>query len=415
MDKRTTRRTLLDSKIFWAIVSLLASTLLWVYVTTTQGDVIEQTFEGVTVVFNGEDVLRENEGLVISNVSSNTVNVRIRATRRELSKLTSSNIVAYVDVSKFTAAGMYNQSVSVQFPLGSNAGSITVTAMSPKSVSFDLEKTSSRNVEVNGKFTGTVAEGFAAQPLQFSPHSITLNGPDSELDQIAYVWVEVSGDNVSKTIQTSASYKLMDKNGKVLDLPNVTSNPQAVTVTVPVTATKEVPLTVDLAEGGGATAQNVKITCVPATITVAGDAETLAGLNKISVGTVDLSSFAESFEDSFKIVLANGITNVTGITQASVTVQIVGLETRKISVTNISTVNVPSGRTASVITESADVTLRGTAASLDQIQPNNVRVVADLSELGSTTGVFEPPAKVYVDGVTGVGAVGSYTVYVRLK
>lgn len=415
MDKRTTRRTILDSRIFWAIVSLLASVLLWVYVTTTQGDVIEQTFEGVSVVFNGEDVLRENEGLVISNVSSNTVNVRIRATRRELSKLTSSNIVAYVDVSKFTSAGMYNQSVSVQFPLGSNTGSITVTAMSPKSVSFDLEKTSSRNVEVNGKFTGTVAEGFAAQPLQFSPQSITLNGPDSELDQIAYVWVEVSGQNVSKTIQTSSPYKLMDKNGKVLDLSNVTSNPQAVTVTVPVTATKEVPLTVDVADGGGATAQNVKITCTPATITVAGDADTLAGLNQISVGTVDLASFAETFEDTFKIVLSNGITNVTGITQASVTVQIVGLETRKFSATNISTVNVPSGRTASVITESVDVTLRGTAAALDQIQPNNIRVVADLSELGSTTGVVEPPAKVYVDGVTGVGAVGSYTVYVRLK
>ena len=415
MDNRKTKRTILDSKIFWAIVSLLASILLWVYVTTTQGDVIEQTYEGVSVVFNGEDTLRENEGLVISNVSANTVSVRIRATRRELSKLTSSNIVAYVDGSKFTAAGRYNQSVSIQFPLGSNTGSISVTGTSPKSISFDLEKTSSKSFSVSGKFTGTVAEGFAAQPLKFSPQSITLDGPDSDLDRVAYVWVEVSGDNVSKTIETSAVYKLMDKNGKQLDLPNVTANPQAVTVTVPVTATKEVPLTVNLVEGGGATAQNVKITCVPATITVAGDADTLAGLNKISIGTVDLSSFAETYEDSFKIVLSNGITNVTGITQASVAVQIVGLETRKFTVTNISTVNVPAGRNASVITESADVTLRGTADVLDKIQPNNIRVVADLSELGSTTGVFEPPARVYVDGVTGVGAVGSYTVYVRLK
>lgn len=415
MNKRKTERGILNSRIFWAVVSLLASVLLWVYVTTTQGDVSEQTYEGVSVVFNGEDTLRENEGLVISNVSANSVNVRIRATRRELSKLTSSNIVAYVDVSKFTSAGMYNQSVSIQFPLGSNTSSISVTATSPKSISFDLEKTSSKTVEIKGKFTGTVAEGFAEQPMQFSPQTVTLDGPSSELEKVAYAWVEVSRDNIDKTIQISSAYKLMDADGKELSLSNVTSDPSAVSVTVPVTATKEVPLTIDLAEGGGATAQNAKITCEPATITVAGDAETLAGLNKISLGTVDLASFAESYQDSFKIVLDNGVTNVTGITTAKVTVQIVGLVTRKYSITNISTINVPPGRTASVITENVEVTLRGTADVLDKVKPNNIRVVADLSELGTTSGVFEPAAKVYVDGFTGVGAVGDYKVYVKLK
>ena len=414
MDKRKAKHTLWDSRIFWAFVSLLASVLLWVYVTTTQGDVIEQTYEGVSVVFNGEDVLRENEGLVVANISSNAVSVRIRATRRELSKLSSSNIVAYVDVSKFTAEGMYNQSVSVQFPLGSNTGSISVTAMTPKSVSFNLVKTSVRSFEVSGKFTGTVAEGFAAQPLQFSPSSITLDGPESDLERVAYVWAEVSGENVSKTITASTPYKLMDANGKELKLPNVTANPQTVSVTIPVTATKEIPLTVDLAEGGGATAEDVKITCDPATITVAGDADTLAGLNKISLGTVDLSSFAQTFEDSFKIVLDNGITNVTGITSAKVTIEIVGLETRKYSVTNLSLVNTPDGKTASIVTENVEVTLRGTAQQLDSVQANNIRVVADLSGLGTTTGVFEPPARVYIDGVTGVGAIGNYTFYVRL-
>ena len=413
MDKPK-KRTLWDSRIFWAFVSLLASLLLWVYVTTTQGDVIEQTFEGVSVVFNGEDTLRENEGLVVSNVSTNTVSVRIRATRRELSKLSSANIIAYVDVSKFTASGMYNQSVSVQFPLGSNIGSISVTATNPKSISFNLVKTSVRNFDVAGKFIGTVAEGYVAQPLQFSPQSVTLDGPESDLDRVAYVWVEVSGQNVNKTITVSTAFKLIDADGKELSLPNVTASPQAVTVTVPVTATKVVPLTVDLAEGGGATAQNVKITCEPATITVAGDASVLAGLNKISLGTVNLSSFAENFSDDFKIVLDNGISNVTGITTAKVTVEIVGLETRKYNVKNLSVTETPKGRKASVVTENVEVTLRGTPEQLDSVRASDIRVVADLSGLGNTTGLFEPPAKVYIDGVTGVGAIGAYTFYVRL-
>lgn len=195
----------------------------------------------------------------------------------------------------------------------------------------------------------------------------------------------------------------------------MTANPQTVSVTIPVTATKEIPLTVDLAEGGGgATAEDVKITCDPATITVAGDADTLAGLNKISLGTVDLSSFVETFEDSFKIVLDNGITNVTGITSAKVTIEIVGLEHGNTASRTSRSSTRRTGRPPGHHRKRRGDPARGTAQQLDSVQANNIRVVADLSGLGTTTGVFEPPARVYIDGVTGVGAIGNYTFYVRL-
>lgn len=52
---------------------------------------------------------------------------------------------------------------------------------------------------------------------------------------------------------------------------------------------------------------------------------------------------------------------------------------------------------------------------LSKIASNNIRVVADLSDIGSTAGVFQPTAKVYVDGYTGVGAIGEYSVYIKIK
>ena len=415
MVKKKIKHGILDNKILWAVFSLLASTLLWVYVTTTEGDVIEHTYEGVHVVFNGEDTLREKEGLVISNISTNTVNVRIRATRREISKLTSANILAVVDVSKFNSSGNYNQSIAIEFPLGSDANSIDILNTTPQTISFNIEKTSSKTIEISGKFIGTVAEGFAAQPIQFNPQTIKVSGPQSEIDKIAYGWVEVDRENVDKTIQFNSSYVLMDDQGNELNLENIILESETVAVTIPVTATKEVPLTVDLVDGGGATSANAKITCEPSTITISGDSETLAGINKISLGTVDLSSFSSTFEDTYKIVLDNDITNVTGIKEAKVTVQVVGLDTKEFTVTNMSTINVPTGRTAAVVTESVTVLLRGNSEVLAKIKANNIRVVADLSELGSTSGVFEPIAKVYIDGYTGVGAVGEYKVYVKLK
>jgi len=415
MDKKSVRQSIWDSKILWAVISLFASVLLWVYVTSTEGDLIEHTYDGVKVEFRGEDTLRDNEGLVLSNISSNTISVRIRATRREIAKLTSSNITAVVDVSKFNSSGNYNQAVKIEFPMGSNASSINIVSISPQSISFNIEKTSSKTIQINGEFTGTVADGYAAQPMQFEPNTVVINGPQSEIAKVACGWVEVNRENLDKTLQISSSYTLVDEKGNKLNLRNVTLETETVAVTIPVTATKEVPLTVDLVEGGGATAENVKITCKPSTITVAGDAETLAGLNKISLGTIDLSSFASSYEDTFSIVLDNGLTNVAGVKEAKVTVKVVGLETKTFNVTNITTTNAPSGRTASLITENIEVVLRGKADVLAKIKPNNIRAVADLSELGDTSGVFQPVAKVYVDGYTGVGAIGEYKVYVKLK
>jgi len=415
MDKKKAKTSILDNKVLWVVVSLLASILLWVYVTTSEGDVIERTYEGVQVVFKGQETLLDKEGLVISNISSRTVSVRIRTTRREISKLSSSNIVAVVDVSKFNSKGIYNQSVSIEFPAGSDTSAINVVSSLPSSISFNIDKTSTKTIELKGKFVGSVTEGYAAHPIEFNPQTVTISGAESEIGKVAYGWVEVDRENADKTIQFVSSYVLMDDSGNEIKISNIILSDETVSVTVPITSTKEVPLSIDLVEGGGATSENVKITCEPSTITIAGDAEMLAGINKISLGTLDLSSFASSFEDTYTIVLDNDVTNVTGITEVKVTVEVIGLETKKFNVTNITTINGTSGRTASIVTENIEVILRGKSTVLSKIAANNIRVVADLSDIGSTAGVFQPPAKVYVDGFTGVGAIGEYSIYVKIK
>lgn len=415
MDKKNKKPNILDNKFFLIVISLLASILLWAYVTTSEGDVIERTYEGVQVVFKGQETLLEKDGLVISNVSSNTVSVRLRTTRREISKLSSSNMVAVVDVSKFNSIGNYNQSVAIEFPIGSDTSSIDIVSTLPLSVSFNIDKTSTKTIELQGKFVGTVAEGFAAHPFEFNPQTVTISGPENEINKVVCGWVEVDRENADKTIQFVSSYILLDENGNEINSDNIILSDETVSVTVPITSTKEVPLSLDLIEAGGASAENVRITYEPSTITIAGDSQILDGINKISLGTLDLASFASTFEDNYTIVLDNEITNVTGITDVKVTAQIIGLETKKFNVTNITTINGTSGRTASVITENIEVTLRGKSTVLSKIASNNIRVVADLSDIGSTAGVFQPTAKVYVDGYTGVGAIGEYSVYIKIK
>ena len=323
---------------------------------------------------------------------------------------------AVVDVSKITATdkGNYTLTFTMEYPVGTDSNAIDVVSSFPQSVSFYVDKASSKSIEVKGEFVGSVVEGFAAGKLEFNPDTIVVTGPQNELDQIAYAWVSIPREDVDKTLMFDSEFVLMDSEGNTLDLPNVQSDSRTVSVTLPITSTKEVPLTVDLVAGAGATDENVKITVDPATIIIAGDAKTLEGINKISIGTVDLASFAVTYEDKFSVVLDNDITNVTGITEAKVTISVIGLETKRFSVTNITAINVPSGRRVEFETKELSVTLRGSSDVINAVKSNNIRAVVDLSDVGATTGAIELTAKIYVDGYTGVGAIGEYPLFVEV-
>lgn len=415
MDRNTSKSKIWDSKILWAVVSIIASVLLWVYVTTTEGDIIRETYEGVAVVFKGEETLRDRDGLVITNPSSNTVSVTLSGTRRDISRLSADQLTAEVDVSKVVSSGPHTYTYTVGYPVGTSASAFTVISTSPQTISFDVDRTNSKTIEVRGEFNGSVAEGYANNPLTFEPETVSISGPQNEIEKVAYAWVVVDRQDVDRTLSFENDYILMDSEGNEVPLGNIVKERETVTVTLTVTMSKEVPLTVDLTNGAGASSENTTIVCDPVNITITGDAETLDGINKISVGTVDLTSFETTFEKTFPIVLPDNVTNVTGLTEAKVTVQVIGLETKKLNATNISVINLTSGYTSDIVTESVIVTLRGAPDMLDKVQANNIRLVVDLAEQGSATGTFEVDAKVYVDGFTDVGAVGQYKVFVKIS
>ena len=178
---------------------------------------------------------------------------------------------------------------------------------------------------------------------------------------------------------------------------------------------KEVPLSVDIIEGAGATKANTKIKVEPDSITLAGDSAVLTGMNKIVLDTIDLTDFEKTFSQTYTIPIDNDMNNLTGVTEAKVTVEIVGLETRVFKVKNISCTNVTEGYEADIISESIDVIIRGTPEQLDQLKGDNIRAVADLTDYKESTGQFMPNVRIVVDGSTDVGAVGQNTISIEIR
>ena len=132
----------------------------------------------------------------------------------------------------------------------------------------------------------------------------------------------------------------------------------------------------------------------------------LQTLNQLVVATVDLSSFATSYETTVTIPLDNNLRNLSGVTEATVRISVRGLETEKITATNITTTG--TNRHVEIATASLVVTVRAPAETISQITADNIRVVADLTNYKVAV-----PAKVYVDGFSDAGAIGEYVVNVH--
>lgn len=415
MKKTSRMRNLYNNRIFWMVISLLASLAIWVYITSVDSDEYKQTFRGVRVELVGEDVLRDSKGLVVTDLDTNSVTVELVGPRRVIASLDADNIVAQVDVSKLSQAAYTSLQYTLSFPDKTDTGSIQTARKSPETVNFMVSAQTSKTIQVRGSFEGQLAEGYTAEIPVFEPSTITIYGPEAYIKNVSYAWVTFGKENVDSTYSVETGYTLMNENGEECSTTGITCSTDVVKATLPLLTKKEVLLSVDLIEGAGATSKNTKVTIEPESITLAGDSSILDGLNKITIATIDLTDFGRSFTDTFTIPLNDEIRNLTGVSEATVTVEVVGLETRSFTVKNIRCINVAEGYAADIISESITVTLRGPAEQLDQVQTENLQAVADLVDYKGSTGAYMPEVKIYVDGFTDVGAIGENNISIEIR
>ena len=413
-------KRLTDSRVFWMILSLFAASLLWMYVTTTEGVEVQKTLTGVKIEFLGADAMRASSDLIVTEQDRTSVNLTLSGTRRVLSKLTNSNVTATVNLNNVTADGRYSVSYDIAFPAGVNANEVTVVHTSSDVVNFYVDKLARKTVEVKGAFTGNTAEGYLAdESMVFDPLVVAISGPKTVISKVDHAFVAITREEVDRTLSYSTTYSLVDANNNPVEDSSIQRETEEVTVTLNVLSTKEVPLDVTIIDGGGATRDaNTRIEITPSSIMLAGDAAAIDSTTKLILGTINLSTFATDFSATYTIIPPNGTENMTGVTEATVTVSITGVATKSFSVNpdNIICINVPDGYDAENITQALNVTVRAPQEILDRISEVNLRAVADLSNLGTNaSGVFTPTVEIKIDGFPEAGCVGEYKIYITLK
>ena len=411
-----TIKKIASSRALYIVLACILSVILWLYVASYANTDMEAELTGLEINYvGGDDILRDRK-LLVTEKDQQSVSLTILGKRNVVSAINKDEVEVSVDLTDIRSTGVYEKVYTVTFPDSVKEDAVLIVKRSPEYVTVNIDNLITKPVEVRGDFEGSVQDGYMQEPIVYEPATVMVSGPEEVVSHIACAKVVLDRENLNRTVTGTVSYTLLDYEEKTVDTQELSMDVEEVRYTIPIVMVKDIVLTVDLIEGGGAKATNAVVEVKPNVLTVTGDAELIQGINQITLGAIDLAAFEQTYTATYPIPLPNGAENLTGDKEAIVTVNIRGLASRHILTTKISFINVSDGYTANPITQYKEVVIRGPEEIIYLVAPDNVQLVADLSEYGNAVGRYSVPTTVYITGFSEVGVVeGNYNVVVSLE
>ncbi len=386
------------------VLSIVIAFGLWLYVVTVVSPESEASYYDVPVVFDGVSLLDERELMIIAGKDA-TMNLKLSGNRTDLNKLDKTNITILADLSQIREPGEHKVKCDVSFP--SNAGIIEVLEKDPQYITVQVSERARKDVPVRLFAEGAVPEGFIAdmENAALSHATVTVSGPREVVDQIEYAAITVDLEDRMDTIVETYRHTLCDADGNpVEDVSAITVNVSDIRMTLRVYQIKEIPVVIQVKDGGGMTSADVTVIPSHSSILVSGSEAALSGLNKIEL-VVDLGLLTDSQVLDFPIELPENVTNESGISVVHVNVKVPEMTTTTVTVLaeNFILLNVPENLDVLIRKEQLVVKVRGRENKLKEITPENIVVSIDFAD--AIPGADYYTCTIEIVGISDVGVV----------
>ena len=290
----------LTNNIGLKLLAFIFAFMLWLLVVNIDDPVDTKTFDDIPVSIEYTEVVTQDQRSYQVLDGTDTVSVTVSATRSVLEKISAENIVATADMRE-----LYLES---QIPIEITIPGYefeTATA-SPRNVQVKIEQNKSDTFPITVTTTGTVRDGYVLGNVQADPERVTVNGPESVIDQISKVVAEVNVSGLSSDSSIDAVLTYYDEDNNEISAEQLANNLGTTGVKVNVTLyhTARIPLTVDTSEVTAADGYSIsEVTWTPEEIQLAGEEEVLDALEEIRIpaDAIDITSISQRTEKTVDI------------------------------------------------------------------------------------------------------------------
>jgi YbbR domain-containing protein len=378
------------------ILSILLALIVWVIAINQENPIIQQTYgERLPVTVRG---LPENL-LPIQDLSRETVQVVLQAPRESWDNLEPSDFTAYIDLSGL-GPGVHDVEVQVDVV----DPRVRVVSIQRPALRVQLDQVISKEVPVRVDILDTTAFGYDWQPPVVQPMTVTITGPETQVEQVTTTRAEVSLGNAKSQVERNETVTPINAEGQVV--PRVTVAPEIVHVVVPVEqwpGRKEVAVRVNLTGQPAAGYRLSSVRVNPSTVVLLGSADVLAQVpGFVSTEPVSLTNATGEIQQRVQVIIPRGATVLEG-TGVDVTAIITPIEGGTTVVQQPVVQGLGPGLEATVALETVDVILSGPLPLLEALGPDDVFVILDLTGLLPGNHIVTPrvvvPTGIRAEGV----------------
>lgn len=334
----------LTHNLWLKVLSLGIAIVVWFVIINSEDPIGSREFKNVPVTLLNENQVQEREK-VLEVLDGDTVDVVVEGRRSQLDLLTESDIVATADL--LEVSFMDTVLIKATVP---NYPDVTVMNNGENVMKLLFDDYVTKRFSFQVDTIGEPMAGYYVGDALPSPNIIQISGAKTVLDKIKEVVLEVDVSGRSVDFTTTTIPVVYDMNGDKISSSklNLQVDSDAVTVNVPILASKEMKVRVttvgEVPEGYELLTENIAFQ--PESIRVAGSKEDLEKLGYYLTLEVDVTGQTGTIEKNIPIstVLDDALTSLrvvdTQIAAVKVTVtpyeeQILEIPLGKIEVRNL--------------------------------------------------------------------------------
>ena len=332
------------------------------------------------------------EDLIIRGAERPETDVRIRALSDAWGRLGISSFEATADLEGL-GDGQHEVPVSIE----TLEEGIDILGVEPSRITVSLEQEVERSIRISVVLLDekTIPRGYVSQLPVVTPEQIAVRGPRTVVSQVLEAVIELSLNNARDTVTKQEAPALLDANGN--QIQGLTISPSTVRVTVPIQRLLGYRDVTVRATTQGTPAPGYWISSIgvePALVTVYGEQSVIDELQgyldtqplDVDGAEQDIISRVPLDLPERVLVLGEGAGSEGILVQISIRPLLGGQTIRR----DVLLQGLRFGLEATPSPLALDVILSGPLPALQQLEPNDVQVVINLTTLGRGTHMVTP-------------------------
>ena len=414
------KRNLLNDRRIRLLLSLLGAVIAWMAVTIVVQPGTHTTIYNVPVDFSYDSAAYTSRGLSIVNAEEKTVNLKLSGDGYTIGSLSANDFVVYPDWSSVRDSGEKSLRLQVRSQSTLLTGvSVSIDGDNTVDVVFDVVEEKTLPIQVTTNYL-KIADGYILYGTDISKETVTLSGPSTELSEVETCTAEVTySGELTSPVTLDTGLRFYTRSGGEVKFEYTTLETDSVEVTLQVYKLATLPVEVSFINAPRDFDPSVLVYSLSKkTLNVAGPESQIDRLSALSVGTIDLSTFALDKVYEMPIELPSGIRLLDNISSITVSFDSSRLETKTMNLpaSCVQVINLPSTYTLTVETERLmNVTLCGPAGSLEALNPEQVVIEIDADDFYVAIGQQNIACRLYVPANDKIFALGSYVVQCKIE